>query len=86
LAEAQKLETGDYRSFLSRAATYAQLGRLAEAKREIAEMQALEPGLPDDMRRDLIEHHGFALELIDHLLEGLRKAGQADSEPSMAGD
>ena len=50
------------------------MGRLAEARRNLAEMQALGPELPDDMRRDL-ERHGYAPELVDHLLEGLRKAG-----------
>ena len=73
LAEALKLETTDYRVPLFRAAAYARLGRLSEARREVAEMQAL--GLPGDTRRDLIERHGYAPELTDHLLEELARAG-----------
>jgi serine/threonine protein kinase/Tfp pilus assembly protein PilF len=86
LAEAQKYEGGDYRPFLFRAAAYAQLGRLAEARREVAAMQALGPELPDDMRRDLMGHHGYAPGLTDHLLEGLRKAGLVESEPAIVGE
>ncbi len=76
-----------YRGFLFRAAAYAQVGRLAEARREGAKMQALGPELPNDLRPDLIERHGYAPELTDHLLEGLRKADQTDaSESSIAGE
>jgi hypothetical protein len=71
---------------LLRAAAYAQLGRLSKARREVAKMQALGPELPDDMRRDLMGRHGYAPELTDHLLEGLRKAGLADSEPPKVGE
>jgi serine/threonine protein kinase/Tfp pilus assembly protein PilF len=73
LAEAHKLEEQDYRTPLLRAAAYGQLGRLAEARHQLSELQRFE--IPDDIRQDLIERHGYAAELTDHLLEGLRKAG-----------
>jgi len=86
LAATQKYGGGDYRQFVFRAAAYAQLGRLAEARREVAEMQALGPDLPGDIRGDLMGRHGYAPELTDHLLEGLHKAGLADSEPAIVGE
>ncbi len=76
LAEAQKYEGAeDYRTHFFRAAAYGQLGRLSEARSDVAEMRALGSKLPDDMRRDLIERHGYTPELVDHLLEGLAKTG-----------
>jgi len=75
LAEAQKIDAGDYRTQLFRAAAYGQLGRVAEARRAFAEADENEPGLPDDIRRDLIERQAFSAELTDHILEGLREAG-----------
>ncbi len=75
LAEAQIVDTGDFRTPLFRAAAYGQLGRPDEAKRALSEMRAQWSGPAGGIREDLIERNGFAPELVEHLLEGLRKAG-----------
>ncbi len=75
LTEVLRIETEDYRKQLFRAVTYAKLGRIEEARRAYAEADENGPGLPDDLRRDLIEHQAYSAELTDHILEGLREAG-----------
>jgi isopenicillin N synthase-like dioxygenase len=74
LAEAQKTNITDYRAHVYLAATYAQLDRDAEARSTIAEMHAKWPDLPDDLRQDLIDHHGLAPDVTDHLLAALSKS------------
>jgi TolB-like protein/Flp pilus assembly protein TadD len=75
LTQALKVDSYDYRVPLYRAATYGQLGRFDEAKREFAEVLALVPEIPAGFREDMIERHGMASELAEHLVEGLRKVG-----------
>ncbi len=75
LADAQATDTADYRTQLFLAAAYAQLGRLDEADRALSRMQADWTGPAGGIRKDLLERQGFAPELVDHLMEGLRKAG-----------
>ena len=80
LSEAQNIETEDYRTPVFLVAAYAQLGRLDEAKRVLAEMTTRWPLPADRIRRDMIQRNGYEPELVDHLMDGLRKAG-FDSEP-----
>ena len=75
LTEALVVETGDYRTSLFRAATYGQLGRSEEAARALAEMRTQSSLVDEDVRRDLIERNGFAPDLVERLMNGLRKAG-----------
>jgi TolB-like protein/tRNA A-37 threonylcarbamoyl transferase component Bud32/Flp pilus assembly protein TadD len=75
LKQVLKVDSYDYRVPLYRAATYGQLGRYDEAKREFADLLALVPKIPAGFREDMIERHGMASELAEHLVEGLRKAG-----------
>jgi len=74
LAEAQLVETADYRSPLFLAAAYGQLGRQEEARRELSVMRAQWSGSVDDMRQDMMERNGFTPVMVEHLMEGLRKA------------
>jgi len=79
LAEAQMIETEDFRTPMFLAAAYGQLGRLDETRRALSEMGEMWQGPTDGVRLELIERNGFAPELVDHLLEGLQKAGTEDS-------
>jgi non-specific serine/threonine protein kinase len=78
LAEAQMIETEDYRTPMFLAAAYGQLGRPDEAGRAVTELRAEWPGPTNGIRQDLIQRNGFTPELVDRLLEGLRKAGMED--------
>jgi hypothetical protein len=78
LAEAQMIETEDYRTPVFLAAAYGQLGRPEEAGRAVTELRAEWSGPTDGIRQDLIQRNGFAPELVDHLLEGLQKAGMEE--------
>jgi TolB-like protein len=82
LVEAQIVDTADYRTPLFQAAAYGQLGRLAEAQRALSEMLAWETVPAGEIRADLTERNGFAPEMADHLMEGLRKAGLEDDPAS----
>jgi adenylate cyclase len=62
---------------LDRAAVLGQLGRSAEAKAAIDEMLRLQPKVADDPAR-FLRCFIFQDELVDHVLEGLRKAGLGD--------
>ena len=55
------------------AATYAQLGRMEEAKAEIAAALRLDPSLSISMYRGRIQY--VKSEDLEHYLDGLRKAG-----------
>ena len=59
---------------MRRAAIHGQLGNRAEAQASLAELEALDPDFASHARRDLEK---FYLEdaLVEHFLEGLRKAG-----------
>jgi len=74
LAEAQITETADYRSPLFLAAAYGQLSRQKEARRALSEMLEQWSGSDDDLRQDMMERNGFPPEMVEHLMEGLRKA------------
>ena len=82
LAQAQRVETDDYRTPMFLAAAYGQLGRLDDAKRALSEMRARWLGPADGIRQESIQRNGLAPELIDHLLEGLRKAGMEEKSVS----
>jgi adenylate cyclase len=75
LVEARRTETVDYRTKVFRAAVFGQLGRTDEAQRELSELREQFPGTPEELRRNLIEQYGFPVEMTDHLMEGLAKAG-----------
>jgi tetratricopeptide (TPR) repeat protein len=55
------------------AAAYAQMGRLDEAKTEIAEMRRLDPSVSLSLYRERIRYS--RVEDLEHYLDGLRKAG-----------
>jgi TolB-like protein len=76
LEEALRTDTQDFRNAVIRGATYAQVGELEKARREVASLRA-DP-LTDtfeEVRETLIWRMGYAVEIADHLLDGLRKAG-----------
>jgi serine/threonine protein kinase/tetratricopeptide (TPR) repeat protein len=75
LAEANRMELGDFRNPLFLAAAYGQLDRPDDARRALQELRALWPRPDGDIRRELIERHAFSAALTDHLMEGLAKAG-----------
>jgi Flp pilus assembly protein TadD len=79
LVEAQMIETGDFRTPAFLAAVNGQLGRVLEAKQALSKLRMLSHGLIDDINQELIQRNGFAPELAGHIVEGLRKAGIADS-------
>jgi len=74
LAEVQKIPVGDYRIAMYRAATYARLGRPAEARRAFDEIRTKGIELPDDPRRDMIEHYAMAPAVVVDLMDGLAEA------------
>jgi TolB-like protein len=75
LAEAQLVETGDFRTPAFLAAVYGQLGHSLEAKQALSELGVLFQGSLDDISQELIQRNGFAPELAAHIVDGLRKAG-----------
>ena len=50
--------------------------------RALSEMLAQWSGPADGIRPNLIQRNGFAPELVDHLMDGLRKGGLEDSPES----
>jgi TolB-like protein len=78
LAEAQLIETGDFRTLAFLAAVHGQLGQVLEAKQALSELRVLFPGSLDDINQELIQRNGFAPELAAHILDGLRKAGSEE--------
>ena len=75
LAEARIIETGDFRAPALLAAVNGQLGRVSDAKQALSKMQVLFPGSFDDIKQELVQRNGFAPELADSIVEGLRKIG-----------
>jgi tetratricopeptide (TPR) repeat protein len=67
--------SGDFRGPLFVAAAYGQLGRPDDAVHALEEIRALWSRPVGELRRELIERHGYTLALTDHLMEGLAKAG-----------
>lgn len=59
---------------IDRAAVLGQLGRSGEAKKAIDELLSLQPKFADDPRR-FLNCFIFTDDLVDHILEGLTKAG-----------
>ena len=79
LAEAQMIETGDFRTPAFLAAVHGQLGHVLEAKQALSELRVLFQGSLDDINQELIQRNGFAPELAGHIVDGLRKAGSEES-------
>jgi len=79
LAEAQMVETGDFRTPAFLAAVNGQLGHLLEAKQALSELRVLFQGSLNDISQELIQRNGFAPELAGHIVDGLRKAGSEES-------
>jgi TolB-like protein/Tfp pilus assembly protein PilF len=79
LAEAQMIETGDFRAPTFLAAVNGQLGHVFEAERAFSELRLHSQGSFDDINQELIQRNGFAPELAGQIVEGLRKAGVEDS-------
>jgi adenylate cyclase len=78
MAEAQMIETGDFRTPAFLAAVHGQLGHGPEAELALSELRILFQGSFDDLSQELIQRNGFAPELAGHIVEGLRKAGSED--------
>ena len=79
LAEAQMIQTGDFRTPAFLAAVHGKLGHVPEAKQALSELRVLFQGSLDDMSQELIQRNGFAPELAGQIVDGLRKAGSEDS-------
>jgi TolB-like protein len=75
LAEAELVETGDFRTPAFLAAVHGQLGQGLESEEGLSELRMLFQGSLDDITQELIQRNGFAPELAGHIVEGLRKAG-----------
>jgi TolB-like protein/Tfp pilus assembly protein PilF len=85
LVDAQKIETADYRTPLFLAATYGQLGREEEAARALAELDDRWNLPAGEIREDLLDRQAYTPEMVEHLVEGLRKAGlDPESDDSIA--
>jgi Flp pilus assembly protein TadD len=64
-----------------------QLGRTEEAKAALARALALQPDLPETIRENLTPWFRVDLELLERILDGLRKAGlDIPEEPPQAND
>jgi TolB-like protein/Tfp pilus assembly protein PilF len=79
LAEAQIIETGDFRTPAFLAAVNGQLGHVFEAKRALSDIRMLSQASFEDIKQELIQRYGFASELAGHIVDGLLKAGVDDS-------
>jgi adenylate cyclase len=76
LDAALKISLQDYVwTHAARAAAYAQLGRLEEARLAAARMIELRPDIAHTARADRSKFFLYDEELLDHFMEGLRKAG-----------
>jgi TolB-like protein/cytochrome c-type biogenesis protein CcmH/NrfG len=75
LAMAKLWDNSDFRKPLYLAATYGQLGRPEEARREIEKMHRHWEHPLGEMRQELIVRHGMKPSLVDGLMAGLAKAG-----------
>jgi hypothetical protein len=62
---------------IDRAAVLGQLGRSSEAKKAVAEILSIVPKFADDPRR-FLSCFIFTDDLVDHVLDGLMKAGFRD--------
>jgi adenylate cyclase len=74
LSEAKMVETGDFRTPAFLAAAHGQLGHGFEAGQAFSELRMLFQGSFDDISQELVQRNGFAPELADHIVEGMRKA------------
>jgi len=80
LTEALKFNCPDlFWDPMIRAATLGQMGREQEARTAVGELLKLEPDFATRGRR-LISHYVKVDDLVDTIIEGLRKAGLADLE------
>jgi serine/threonine protein kinase/tetratricopeptide (TPR) repeat protein len=73
---------GFWRTHCALAAAYGQLGELEPARAALRELLAIRPNFAETPRAELEKWHDP--ELIDHVLDGLRKAGLAIAEPTSA--
>ncbi|MDH3216159.1 MAG: protein kinase [Candidatus Krumholzibacteria bacterium] len=86
LAEANRMELGDFRNPLFLAAAYGQLDRPDDARQALEELRALWSLPVSELRRELIERHAFSAALAGHLMEGLAKAGmEGVADPTTPG-
>jgi hypothetical protein len=66
---------GDFREPLFVAAALGQLDRSADARPYLEEIRLLWGRPSAELRNELIERHAYEPALVDHLLDGLQKAG-----------
>jgi len=86
LTYAQKIGMPDwYFAQAALAMTYGQLGRDLEARSALEDVLTLVPDFATTAR-DTFERRNIAPDLVDHLLEGLRKAGLDISDEPAAAD
>lgn len=74
LAEARLIETADFRTPAFLAAVNGRLGRDLEAKRALSQLRMLFQGSLDELNQELVLRNGFAPELADDIVEGVRQA------------
>ena len=86
LAKALKMNIPDYVwAQGALAAAYGQLGRVEEAKPVVARMLEMRPDIEKTARADRWKFFRYQEDLLDHFLEGLRKAGlDIPDEPATA--
>ncbi len=76
LTDARSVQmNGDFRMPMFTAASLGQLGRMEEAVPYLDEMMTYWGRPADELRMELIRRHALAPTMVDHLLEGLTKAG-----------
>jgi adenylate cyclase len=78
LAEAKRVETGDFRTPAFLAAANGQLGHGVEAEQALSELRVHFQGSLDDIGQELIQRNGCSPELASQIVEGLRNAGSGD--------
>lgn len=66
---------GNYWTYVLQAAIYGQLQERESAERAIATLLELNPDYPPNARQDVELWNWGAPDHVEHLLEGLRKAG-----------
>ncbi|UCF37684.1 MAG: protein kinase [Acidobacteriota bacterium] len=76
LAEAESIQmSGDFRTPLFVAASLGQLGRVEDARPYLEEMMQYWGRPAEEIRSELIQRHALSQGLVNHLMDGLVKAG-----------
>ena len=71
---------GNFYSFMTKACAFGQLGQKESARKEIDSMLAIRPGLASEAAFHEELTKWFQNDFVEHLMEGLRKAGLAEHD------